>query len=469
LQGSFNVTGFLTLRRGAQRNAEVFDYFYSVKQLLVFFLFFISAFCYSFDAAGQNMIADTATFIIRNISYHEKIYLNTDSTKFRITTYGVPALKGNPAFYVNNAVLTCTVILHYKEGEAAQAMKHMDFFIAPANEPIARDQLMVSGIFHGGCVYVLDTLFYCCSPNVLTIPDTATARGDTLHIPGKTVTNSFVIQQRVIIDSIFLARKKMISENKILSRLNTGKTLVDYSKRSQCSDSIITRINLELSENKMLVTDFYANGNINRIYTYETYTEWKWFYHHRYYDDGDHRRDDFYLLKKLRLFHNTDTCTNYYPNGKKYKQTVSFPDNNSEIGMRIVNAWDTNGVQTLFNGTGYYTEYGGWQGYDHYTLKHYKNYQLDGEYNSYAKGYLNYSAEYKNGVLYSEQRWGHYIQGGDYHSSLIFNPANATYILTRFDVDGKQISQQTFTALQIGTQTDYSVIYYYPSVNDAPH
>jgi hypothetical protein len=277
------------------------------------------------------------------------------------------------------------------------------------------------------------------------------------------------VQHRAIIDSVLICRKKAIAENEKLVQFNTDKMLVDYSRRFQCSDSIVTHINLGLPENKMMVTDFYANGNINRIYTYEAYTEWKWFYHHRYWTEHDTRRDDFHLLKKLSLVRNVDTCTNYYPNGKKYKQTTSFPDDNPRVGLRIVNAWDTNGVQTLFNGNGYYAEYETWQGYNHYTVKHYKNYELDGEYKSFYKGKMNYLAEYKNGVLYSEQRWGHHVQGGDYHMTLIFNPANATYTSTTFDGDGNQISHSTFSSPGGGKPADYSIIYYYPSVNDAPH
>jgi hypothetical protein len=432
-----------------------------MKQLLWFFLFFILAFCHSFDAASQNIVAGEAKFIIRNISYHGKIYPNTDSTQFRIMQYGVPAVKGNPAYFTNNAVLTCRV--------TSGVMTRMDFFITPASEPTAVNQLMVSGTFHAGCFYVLDTLFYCCSLNVLMIPDTETTPGDTIHIPGKAVTNNYVVQQSAIIDSVLFSRKKAIAENEKLARFNTDNTLVDYSKRFQCSDSVVRHINLNLSENRILVTDFYANGNINRTYTYEAYTEWKWFYHHTYWTEHDRHRDDFHLIKKLRLVRNVDTCTNYYPDGKKYKQTTFFPDNNIRVGLRVVNAWDTNGVQTLINGNGYYTEYETWQGYDNYTVKHYKNYQLDGEYHAFYKGKLNYSAEYKNGVLYSEQRWGHLIQGGSYHSTLTLNPANATYTSQYFDADGKQTSQSTFPASRASAHVDYSVIDYYPSVNDAPH
>jgi hypothetical protein len=421
----------------------------------------------AFKANSQELIGDSATFIIRNISYYGKIISANDTSFFKVSAYNVPAIthRKNPELCSNNMFLRCKVIFYYKKGDAPGGERRMDFFIAPANTTAEMEQLIVYGNFYSRHVYVLDTLIYCCSGNWLKIPDVNEIMSDTIHLSSEAVTNYYVVQTKSVSDSVFLVRKKEIAESKSLTGLNKDKKIIYYLKRTACSDSVVSNIDLRLTKNKTLATDFYANGNINRVYTRENYTEWKFFYRHTYFTDGDHLKRKFDLIKKLHLVRYVDTCTNYFPDGKKYKEITSLTDN-PNVGYRIVNAWDTNGVQTLVNGNGFYYEYELWGSYENYSIKHYKNYVLDGEYKSYKKGVLYYSAEYKNGILYNEHRIG-----DKYSRTMEYNPVTDSYTISDFDADGKLASQKTFSraTILVSIPVDYGYIYYYPTVFDQPH
>ena len=419
------------------------------------FLVFVFIFC-SFKASGQYFVSDSTIFIIRNISFDGKICPTNDSTLFSVRTYGITTCHGlkNPVICSDGIFLRCIVFFAHEKNKPASADKRMDLVITPAAQASA-EQLIITGTFYANQVYVLDTLVYCCGWNWLEIPKPNEISGDTIHLLSHSVTNRYIAQQTAVIDSVMQVRLKQSNGRKVIRH-----TAIHF----QCADSITSSIDLQLTKHKTLSTDFYANGNLNRVYTSEKYTQWKWFYRHAYFDDRDKLHRKFYLLKKLHLVRYIDTCTNYFPSGKIYQQVTSLTDN-PNVGYKIVNAWDTNGVQTLFNGNGFCIEYELWGGYDSYSIKHYKNYQPDGTYECFRKGKKYYSAEYKNGVLYNVHSWSE-------HGSRIieYDPAADTYFISDFDDNGKLTSKNTFSrkVAEIGFPADYHYIYYYPDPNDRP-
>jgi len=370
-----------------------------MKLLLKLFILFLPALVWG-QSTYKPIKYDTLEFniYINNISYNNHVYNYKDEGVFLFQkNYGYSsAIK--IAYYQEKHV-------YHLQFKATSNEKYNNnsyqIYIKPKDSPLIQMDIAIGGKLRKDFVYIFDTLEFNCGYNWMVV-DTISAKNQNAnpcYIHSEDLHPNSYPQFHGATDSVYAKIISEIKQSNTLTELNKDKSIIVKQKRGQCSDTIIYFISYYVAKNKYKQIYFFANGNISRISYHQENYKRKWFYKHCYWTDRDTRTCEFVITRKIETVVFVDTCVSYYPNGKKYKEICQFTDNQN-VGYKIVNAWDTNGVQTLKNGNGYYVEYNlYYNNYKPVGEKHYVNYKRNGICKYYFKDAFAF-VEYKDGVAY---------------------------------------------------------------------
>jgi hypothetical protein len=217
--------------------------------------------------------------------------------------------------------------------------------------------------------------------------------------------------------------------------------------RQFCSDSVISSLQMRIGSKETMNYKFNELGNLRL--TGKTKPSYYWWFmrsnHCRQLKCRGCCVHKFYILHRFTTKTYTDTLTLYYENGKKYKEAFGFKEpKNSGLqnnALYVKNAWDTLGRQTLYNGTGIYTEYEDRGYHQNYTVKSYKNYKRDGEFKSYTEKKLRALIEYEDDILVHAT---YYDEKGFKKRDTEYDPKTGTLLIRDYTlVSGKIVPRES--------------------------
>lgn len=300
-------------------------------------------------------------------------------------------------------------------------------------------EVQLRTVIANNCKYLIDTLDFKCGFSRITI-----SGNDSINHIGR---DKFMVNSRSypqdfkVPDSVFTVQSEELLKNHQLKKLNEFGISVNGGKRTNCSDSIISGFTWNIAKKKKTHIEFYANGNIKRVYNTKDSHYWKFFYRtNDCYLKSPYGKCKFYVAKRFHLTKFKDSCVNYYPNGKKYKVIKDF-QTGSGNAKKVVNAWDSNGVQTLINENGFYYEYPVWGGYHYYCKVNYCNGIINDTLYIFTNKKIAVKILYQSGVpVYSEFNG---INGEKRFE--IYDPKKKELTWWNISSDGKTSAKQKIT------------------------